>query len=294
VTTQQQWDIVTSVGITALGVAAGRAIETHRDDPMIHDPFAGPLVRAAEAPMPMPTTPDECLELLDEDQMWELNSHYLGVRTRFFDEFFERAWQSGVRQAVILASGLDARAYRLDWPAGSTVFEIDQPKVLEFKESVLGGQGATARCAHRLVPVDLRDDWAAALADAGFDSGQPTAWLAEGLLPYLPPEAERQLLETIDGFSAPGSRISIEHPKRITRVLEDDELNEVSRHWGIDMRELLFDDDRPDAADELRELGWKVEVDPVGRVADGFGRPLDPSMDRMAEVSQFITAERTP
>ena len=118
--------------------------------------------------------------------------------------------RAGIRQVVILAAGLDSRAYRLDWPAGTTVFEIDQPKVLEYKTSTLDAHGADPR-AHRIpVAVDLRDDWPAALTDAGFDSAQPTAWLAEGLLPYLPPDAQDRLFELVTTHSAPGSQIAVE------------------------------------------------------------------------------------
>jgi methyltransferase (TIGR00027 family) len=291
-TTRQQWDIVTSVGLTALGVAAARAIESQRDAAIINDPFAADLVRAADPPNPMPTTPQEVDQLAEADKAWLLHTAYLGVRTRFFDDFFMGAWDAGVRQAVILAAGLDARAFRLAWPGGSAVYEIDQPKVLEFKHDVLAGKGASPRCEHRLVPVDLREDWAGALTAAGFDPGTPTAWLAEGLLPYLPPESEQGLLDAIDRLSAPGSRLALEHPKQISRILEDDDFERVSQQWGVDLRNLIHDDDRPDAADSLRALGWTVTAEPAGEVADRYGRPLEPAVERMSEVSQFVTAER--
>jgi methyltransferase (TIGR00027 family) len=290
VTTHQQWDIVTSVGITALGVAAARAIETHRDEPMINDPFAARFVRAADPPRPMPTTPEEINALPEAERQWELNSSYLGLRTRFFDEFFDRASAAGIRQVVILASGLDARAFRLRWPAGTTVYEIDQPRVLEFKENVLAEEGISPRCEHRTVPVDLRDEWATALSEAGFDRTAPTAWLAEGLLPYLPPEAEWQLLATIDAFSAPGSRVAIENPKRLSQVVDDEEFQELSRQWGVDLRSLLHYDDRTDASDSLRELGWTVTAEGARQISERYGRELDPVVDRIADFSHFLTA----
>src|SRR6202000_933978 len=132
------------------------------------------------------------------------------VRTKFFDEFFLDATNAGIRQAVILASGLDARAYRLPWPDGTMVYEIDQPQVIEFKSRALAELGAAPHSARKAVAVDLRDDWPSALLQAGFDPDQPSAWSAEGLLGYLPPEAQDRLLDTITALSAPGSRIATE------------------------------------------------------------------------------------
>lgn len=227
-----EWDIVTSVGITALGVAAARAIETHREEPLVSDPYAARFVRAAKPPNPMPTTPAEAAALVDHEGLWVLNSAYMAVRTRFFDDYFRRATDDGVRQAVILAAGLDSRAFRLDWPQGTAIYEVDQPKVLEFKQEVLDEQGATARGTRRTVPVDLRDNWSAALLDAGFVPDEPTAWLAEGLLPYLPPEAEQLLLDTIDKYSGPGSWLSVEQPIDMARMLDDAQVGDVATQWG--------------------------------------------------------------
>jgi methyltransferase (TIGR00027 family) len=288
VTTHRQWDIVTGVGITALGVAAGRAIETHREAPLIDDPFAELFIRAAHPPAPMPTTPEEA-ERLGVGPTWLSLSSYMGVRTRFFDEFFQSASAAGVGQAVILAAGLDVRAIRLDWPAAATVFEIDQPKVLEFKDEVMAAQGVSARCARRVVAVDLRDDWASALSEAGFDERLPTAWLAEGLMPYLPAEAEQQLLDTVDKFSVPGSRLAIETTRSLTRMMRDPQYETMAQEWGVDMPGILHDeDDRPAAEDSLRTLGWTVTVDPSDAVAAAYGRDLG----SISAMSNFITAER--
>ncbi|OOK71241.1 putative S-adenosyl-L-methionine-dependent methyltransferase ML2640 [Mycobacterium kansasii] len=105
---------------------------------------------------------------------------YQAVRTNFFDTYFADAVADGIRQVVILASGLDSRAYRLDWPAGTTVYEIDQPQVLAYKSATLAGNGVTPSADRREVPIDLRLDWPAALRAAGFDPTARTAWLAEG------------------------------------------------------------------------------------------------------------------
>ena len=134
----------------------------------------------------------------------------MAVRTKFFDEFFLDATKAGIKQVVILASGLDSRAYRLAWPAQTVVYEIDQPQVIEFKTRALAELGAEPTTERRVVAIDLRDDWPTALRTAGFDPSQPTAWSAEGLLGYLPPEAQDRLLDTITELSAPGSRLATE------------------------------------------------------------------------------------
>jgi methyltransferase (TIGR00027 family) len=282
VTSDRQWDIVTGVGITALGVAAARAIETARDEPLINDPFAAHFVRAAAPPSPMPTSLDGAGEF------WRDLSTYMGVRTRYFDDFFLRASAAGVRQVVILASGLDVRAFRLEWPSGTSVFEIDQPKVLEFKDEVVTAQGGAARCDRHVVATDLRDDWAGALTGAGFDERLPTAWLAEGLLPYLPPEAEQQLIDTIDKFSAPGSHVALETDRKMKKLMESTGAKQVATGWGIDMSELVHDDDRPEAAESLRSLGWTVTVDAAADVAGAYHRDVG----TMAGVAEFVTAVR--
>jgi hypothetical protein len=104
------------------------------------------------------------------------------IRTRFFDDYLTAAIAARCHQVVLLAAGLDTRALRLAWPAGTRVFEIDLPGVLSFKDSVLAAQGAVPRCERIKVPADLCTDWTAALAEAGFDRSTPAAWLAEGLL----------------------------------------------------------------------------------------------------------------
>jgi methyltransferase (TIGR00027 family) len=160
----------------------------------------------------------------------------IAVRTRFFDDFFTSAASAGIRQAVILASGLDTRAYRLPWPPDAVVFEIDQPQVIEFKSTVLASLGAVAAADQRTVAIDLRDDWSTALRDSGFDATRPTAWIAEGLLVYLPPEAQDRLFDNITSLSAPGSRLATEHMD-IQGAPEEwaEKLNERSRRMGSNL-----------------------------------------------------------
>src|ERR1700728_168608 len=210
------WDLASSVGATATMVAAARAVATEDADPIISDPFAAPLVRAVGIDFftrvvdgeitPTDTGDNGNVEL-------QTLTDSLAVRTRFFDEFFINAAAAGIGQAVVLAAGLDARAYRLAWPTGSVVYEVDQPKVVAFKTQTMARLGAEPTAQRRTVSVDLRDDWPAALRDSGFDDTKPSAWSAEGLLMYLPPEAQDRLFDHIAVLSAPGSQLATEyHP----------------------------------------------------------------------------------
>jgi methyltransferase (TIGR00027 family) len=210
------WDITESVGATALGVAAGRAAETDSVKPLIRDPFARMFLDVVGDRIPNlyargEDIPPELVALDPRiDERIEAMRGYIASRTLFFDEFFLTAARDGIRQSVILAAGLDARAWRLDWPAGGIVYELDQPKVLDFKVATLESNGVTPLTTHVGVPVDLRHDWPIALRASGFDPALPTAWSAEGLLPYLTAEAQDVLLERIVSLSAPGSRIAVE------------------------------------------------------------------------------------
>jgi methyltransferase (TIGR00027 family) len=293
------WDIATSVGSTAVMVAAARAVETASPDPLIRDEFARVLVSSAGPAWERLASPD--LDWIGDDEHGR-RSHrvacdYQAVRTHFFDEYFNAATQAGIRQAVILAAGLDSRAYRLDWPAGTTVYEIDQPKVLEFKTSTLEAAGAVPKATRRAVAIDLREDWPAALAAAGFDRTQPTAWLAEGLLPYLPPDAQDRLFEMVTALSAPGSQIAVEvfsfdggnarrRAARRARWLRMQRLG-----LDVNVETLTYRDaDRADAADWLTDHGWHVRAvgnrDEMARL----GRPVPEDLTDEAVSSTLLRA----
>jgi methyltransferase (TIGR00027 family) len=203
----------------------------------------------------------------DDESSWKLEHmpDAMAARTRFFDSFFEDATHAGVRQAVILASGLDARAYRLAWPADMTVFEIDQPEVIAFKTATLQTLGVAPQAELRTVAIDLRQDWPKALVEAGFDTNRPTAWIAEGLLGYLPPEAQDRLMDNITALSAEGSRLAVEAiPDRPERDTE--QAREMMRRSTVKWREhgleldwenLGFEGERKDVATYLEGLGWR-------------------------------------
>lgn len=284
------WDIVTSVGFTALAVCAARALDAALDPPLANDEFAAGFVAAAGEPNLAAAVANT-----DLTSPAAFNAQWVGVRTRFFDDFFARA---GVRQAVILAAGLDCRAYRLAWPADATVFEVDQPRVLEFKQRVLDQRGAEPTTRRVAIATDLRDDWAAALIEAGFDPAQPTAWALEGLLPYLPGAAQDALFEKLHELSAVGSHIAAELGPAPGEVQEfADSMPTISQLSAQPpVAELWYDDPRVDTKDWLAAQGWDVVgVDLVDKAANEYGRPfkaLPPVFDRLLRA-KFFGATRT-
>jgi methyltransferase (TIGR00027 family) len=302
------WDIKTSVGATAVMVAAARAVETERPDPLIRDPYAKILVTNAGAGVLWEAMLDPGIaakvEALDSESAAHLEHMrgYQAVRTNFFDTYVNDAVADGIRQVVILASGLDSRAYRLDWPAGTTVFEIDQPQVLAYKSTTLAEHGVTPSADRREVPIDLRQNWPAALRAAGFDPTARTAWLAEGLLMYLPAEAQDRLFTQIGELSPAGSRVSAETApehaderrqqmrERFKKVADEIGLEET-----VDVGELMYrDDDRADVTEWLNNHGWRAraqrstdEMRRLGRWVEGV-----PMADDKDAFSDFVIAER--
>jgi methyltransferase (TIGR00027 family) len=219
----------------------------------------------------------------------------MAVRTRYFDDFFTAAADAGLRQAVILAAGLDSRAYRLRWPAGTVMFEVDQPQVIEFKTRTLNDLGAKPTADLRVVGVDLRNDWPAALRAKGFNVATPTAWIAEGLLVYLPPNAQDQLFDNITSLSAPGSRLATEFVPN-TDIFTDERSQDRSDRWrrlglDVDMKELVYHGERSHLVRYLEAGGWQVTADDVPDLyaANGFTLPDDEQGAAMADV-KYITA----
>ncbi|MGP2436033.1 class I SAM-dependent methyltransferase [Streptomyces sp. JW3] len=250
------------VGVTALLVAAARAIETHRPDALARDGYAEHFVRAAPACAGWPVRPDQVPDG-DADPLWGRFARYFGLRTRVLDDFLLRSVHtSGARQVVLLGAGLDTRALRLDWPAGCVVFEIDRAGVLAFKHRVLDGLAATPRAARVPVPVDLRADWVGALAGAGFDPAAPSVWLAEGLLFYLSPAAETGLIDSVDRLSAAGSALAYEVKldKDLLAHRDSPLYTATARQLGIDLLGLFDREPRPDSCGDLVARGWSTSV----------------------------------
>jgi methyltransferase (TIGR00027 family) len=301
-TDDDSWDITESVGATALGVAYARAGEGARSCPLFRDPFAQMFVDAATAKGWKPPT----------GAMAERIKHvspYAASRTKWFDDFFTTAGANGIEQAVILAAGLDARAWRLPWISGSTVFEIDQPQVLAFKADTLRANGSQPAARYVAGPVALRQDWPKALREAGFDADAPTAWSAEGLLPYLPNTAQDELFERVDVLSAPHSRFAVEafgpdffDPEYLEQRRE--QIRRMKRESGEpdispslrspqddtpDVADLWYVEDRTDAADWLTTHGWDVTSIPAQELMDRYGRGGEAAMR-----TAFVEGRRTP
>jgi methyltransferase (TIGR00027 family) len=296
-TDNDTWDLASSVGATATMVAAQRALSNREG--LIDDPFAEPLVRAVGLGFFVRALDGE-IELDDVDSEFDMRRAAEGmtVRTRWFDTLFTDAAGAGVRQAVILAAGLDARAYRLDWPAGTKVYELDQPEVIDFKTQTLTGLGATPKADHRTIAIDLRNDWPKALLDNGFDPSQPTAWIAEGLLIYLPPEAQDLLFDRIDELSAPGSRVATENIPDVT-MFSDERAKQITERFkkfghDIEMKDLIYDGERSHVTEYLTGHGWDVSAKTMREAyaANGFEFPENATMGFFSNLSYVSAVKR--
>jgi len=292
-TDDDSWDLASSVGVTATMVAAARAMASKATTPLINDPFAEPLVRAVGL--------DFFVKMVDGDVDLSLLPNAspdrtqaivdgMGVRTKYFDDYLLAAVGAGVRQVVILASGLDSRAYRLDWPSGTVVYEIDQPQVIEFKTVTLADLGAEPTATRRTVPIDLRADWAAALRNAGLDVEAPTAWLAEGLLIYLPSEAQDRLFDNITALSVPGSAIATEYVPGLPNLDAErvrEQTAQLRQHGlDIDMPSLVYAGERSHVIDYLRGKAWDVTPTPRADlfVRNGLQVPSPDNDDPLGEI----------
>ncbi|MEB3031910.1 class I SAM-dependent methyltransferase [[Mycobacterium] nativiensis] len=269
-TDSDKWDLASSVGATATMVAAQRALASAAPDKLIDDPFAAPLVRAVGIDF-FTRMVDGEVDFGEGDEFDPAEmGHGMAVRTRFFDQHFLAATESGIRQAVILASGLDSRAYRLAWPAGTVVYEVDMPEVIDFKTTTLAGLGAEPTAERRTVSIDLRDDWPAALKAAGFDPTAPTVWSAEGLLVYLQPDAQDALFDTITALSAPGSRLACEFI-RDTGVFTTEAWREHRKKlsaigFELEIGDLVYHGERNHIVEYLTGTGWTVQGRQVGEL----------------------------
>jgi methyltransferase (TIGR00027 family) len=307
-TDNDSWDITESVGATALGVAAARAAETESENPIVNDPFARVFVDAAGTGMwSVMASPTLSAELTDSEPdlraRMRVMVDFMAVRTVFFDEFFLSAADAGVRQIVILAAGLDSRAWRLPWPDGTTVYELDQPKVLEFKSATLQQHGARPTSTLINVAIDLRQDWPTALREAGFDASQPTAWSAEGLLRYLPASAQDLLIERIHELSPAGAWFAANapgagflNPDHVTRQREQmtrlrAAAAKVLKTEIPDFEELWYPEERTDVADWLRRHGWEATAVTLGEMLGRYGRSIPD--EHVIPPTVFISAQRS-
>ncbi|HEY1842926.1 MAG TPA: class I SAM-dependent methyltransferase [Mycobacterium sp.] len=289
------WDLATSVGATATMVAAQRALASEAG--LIDDPFAAPLVRAVGIDVYTRLVNGEIPVSDDTEFDPARMGRGMAVRTRFYDDFFVDATGSGVRQAVIVAAGLDARAYRLPWPQGTVVYEVDLPNVIEFKTATLSKLGAEPTAERRTVAVDLRDDWPAALQAVGFDPQAPSAWSAEGLVVYLPPEAQDALFGNITALSAAKSQLASEFVPDTT-VFNDPQWR--SHHermtelgFEIDFNDLVYHYERSHIIEDLTKRGWQVSHRTVAEMhaANGFVYADDEVAQAFADIT-YLNAVR--
>jgi len=277
-------------------VAVARALASREPNPLIDDPFAAPLVRAVGIDFFNRLLDGRLEPAVAQEAQAAAGpmTDVMAVRTRFFDDFFLAAAGAGIRQAVILASGLDSRAYRLAWPDGSVVYEVDQPEVIGFKSRTLAELGARPTSQRRTVAIDLRDDWPAALRRSGFDETKPTAWSAEGLLVYLPPDAQDRLFDNITALSAPGSRLATEyHPDGAAALSDSNQsLGQRFAEQGLDLdfANLVYAGERRPAGDYLTELGWQVNSRSRLEVFAGYGRAF-PDADLVARMRNSVAIE---
>ncbi len=308
-TDDDSWDITQSVGATALGVAAARAAETESANPLINDPFARVFVDAAGQGMwsiySSPALLAKAAELEpDVHSRIQLMVDFMATRTAFFDEFFLGAADAGVRQVVILASGLDARTWRLPWPDGTVVYELDQPKVLEFKSDTLREHGAHPAAELVNVPIDLRQDWPTALREKGFDPSRPSVWSAEGLVRYLPAQAQDVLFERIHQLSAPGSRLAsnvpgqgFTDPELVRRQRDDMRRVRAAAAKLVDTEITDFDDlwyaeERTPVDRWLRDHGWEASAVTFPELMARYGRSIPPGSEDTMPPTLFVSARR--
>jgi methyltransferase (TIGR00027 family) len=308
-TDNDSWDITQSVGATALGVAAARAAETESENPLINDPFARVFVDAAGEGMwsiyANPTLMAKVIELEpDVGTRIQLMIDFMATRTAFIDEFFLGAADAGVRQVVILAAGLDARSWRLPWPDGTVIYELDQPKVLDFKTATLQQHGAhpTARLVN--IAIDLRQDWPKALQEAGFDASRPTAWSAEGLVRYLPSQGQDLLFERIHSLSAAGSQLATNVPSagfsdpELVQRQHDDMRRvraTVAKLVDIDIpddNDIWYPEERTPVDSWLREHGWDVSAEDFAELMARYSRNIPGDAKDAMPPTLFVSAQR--
>jgi len=272
------------VGKTALGVARVRARESRRNDRLFDDPYAQAFVDAAPGAYPEdPRTAEQRAALGPLAAFGAAFYSHAVIRTRFYDDYLTAAASAGCGQVVLLAAGLDTRAFRLAWPDGVRLYELDQSEVLAFKEPVLAARDAAPRCDRVTVPADLRADWPARLIAAGFDPARPAAWLAEGLLIYLTPAEAERLLTAVTSLSAPGSQLAFEHNPAgrdtlTARAAQVPAMRQYAELWKGGLA---------DAPGWLTSHGWRTQFHALAAVGSSCSRPVPDSAS-----SGFLTATR--
>lgn len=264
---------------TARWIAAVRAQESRREDRLFHDPWAAALAGSEGEAWLAQVGDTPALQII-------------AIRARFFDEFLLRVTvDHGVRQVVLLAAGLDTRAFRLAWPEGTRVFEVDRAEVLSEKEAVLRAEGARPACERRLVSADLAAAFEDDLVNAGFHRGRPACWLIEGFLFYLAVDAVLSILDQVTTLSAPGSLLGFDIPNSTTLT------HAWTRPW-IEMqakRGAPFLGTLDDPSQVLAARGWVARQVQAGDKDANFGRWPYPALPvEVPDIPRnwFVTAEK--
>jgi len=268
----------TLLGGTARWTAGVRAMASAREDRLFNDPWAAALAGAEGKEWAENPSGDNGVSII--------------VRTRFFDDYFQRIIStSDIRQVVLMATGLDTRAFRLPWPEGTKVFELDQPQVLQYKEQILSSAGAQPASKRHAIEVDLTGPWTDALIKAGFDPQQPSVWLLEGFFHYIPTESITHILDDITSQAAPGSWLGFDIINKAmltsqwTRQFVED-LTKAGTPWIGTM-------DNPE--DFLASRGWKATTYQPGEKEAHFGRwpyPVIPRIIPNIPRTWFVIAQK--
>ena len=254
------------VGLTSRWMAAARARESERADRLFNDPFAASLAGPEGfawpnrmEPVTLPAVPGPALG----------PGLYVAVRTRFFDDFLlDASWSIGIRQVVLVAAGMDARAFRLDWLPRTRLYELDRPEVLSAKDAVMDRLRTQPSCERHTVGVDLEQPWAQALLDAGYEVQEASVWLIEGLLFYLSPTTVRTLLEAVSSLASEGSRLGMDLVNRelLTSPVMWPLLKTFARRGVMGG----FGTDDPEAL--LADHGWEAHVTQPGEREANYER----------------------
>lgn len=290
--------LAAGAGVIATVLAAARAAATSRG--LINDPFAAPLVHEVGLEACIRVADGELdISRLGKDGGFPRLAEFSAARTTFFDAFFTDAARGGIRQAVILGSGLDTRAYRLWWPAETVVYEVDYPPVVDFKTATMRAWGASPSVNRRAVGIDLRDDWPTALRRVGFDAAAPTAWVIEGLLVwYVPSDAQHRLLDGVTELSASGSRLAADHavPPSRPQAVHHDSLVERWRRRGLSLTGPgpFYSGEHADVVRHLADSGWMAidsDIDELFTAAR-LSRLTPGELDGAPAAIRYVAATR--
>jgi methyltransferase (TIGR00027 family) len=259
---------VPGVTTTARWAAAQRARESQRPDCLFSDLLASSLAGQEG------TTALELSEKVNPRHAE--TAAYIAIRVKFLDDFMVQLASEDIRQVVLLAAGMDARAFRLGWPAETSVYELDHPELLEMKAEILNREGAEAACRRVVLGADLRQDWAACLEQAGFHPSEPSIWILEGLLYYLPEESVHRMFQQISKLAAKGSGLGADlvSQSTLTSPWMQAALNQMEKS-GFAWK---FGTDDPEGFFE--RYGWNAEVRQLGEEGASFGRWKSPVVPR--------------